>query len=271
MSARSAERLHLSPSAISHGLGRLRTLLGDPRFSRRRRASFQRSVPFSSRHPWPKFSRVSGELFCRLRRSICNVWRAASSLARRMACRRPSAPSLLERLRRVAPGVDLGIRQLLPVQGFTAPHLAWKDALKELKDRTIDIAIIPYDDIPGCVFIKQKLYEEEFVIAARKGHSFQRNSTLKRYCEMEHLVVSHTGDASGFVDGELANKGGTRCVALTVPNFIFGLSAPAESEMVSALPRRFVEIHGAASMSSPSRRRCRCRASLSISFFRKWR
>ena len=29
---RSAERLHLSPSAISHGLGRLRTLLGDPLF-----------------------------------------------------------------------------------------------------------------------------------------------------------------------------------------------------------------------------------------------
>ena len=29
---RSAERLHLSPSAVSHGLGRLRTLLGDPLF-----------------------------------------------------------------------------------------------------------------------------------------------------------------------------------------------------------------------------------------------
>src|ERR1044072_8137619 len=29
---RSAERLHLSPSAISHGLGRLRALLGDPLF-----------------------------------------------------------------------------------------------------------------------------------------------------------------------------------------------------------------------------------------------
>ena len=31
---RSAERLHLSPSAISHGLGRLRALLGDPLFLR---------------------------------------------------------------------------------------------------------------------------------------------------------------------------------------------------------------------------------------------
>ena len=36
-----------------------------------------------------------------------------------------------------------------------------------------------------------------------------------------------------------------RRVALTVPNFIFALSVLAETEMVSALPRRFVEIHGA--------------------------
>ena len=62
---------------------------------------------------------------------------------------------------------------------------------------------------------------------------------------MEHLVVSHTGDVFGFVDAELAKKGLTRRVALTVPNFIFALSVLAETEMVSALPRRFVEIHGA--------------------------
>ena len=153
-------------------------------------------------------------------------------------------PSLLETLRNVAPGVDIGIRQLLPVQGFTAPHLAWKDAFKELEDRTMDIAIIPFDDIP-VRFHKQKLYEEEFVIGVGKGHSFQRNPTLKRYCEMEHLVVSHTGDVSGFVDVELAKTGLTRRVALTVPNFMFALSVLADTEMVSALPRRFVDIHGA--------------------------
>jgi DNA-binding transcriptional LysR family regulator len=108
----------------------------------------------------------------------------------------------------------------------------------------MDIAIIPLDDLPAR-FHKQMLYEEEFVIALRKGHSFQRNPTLQRYCEMEHLVVSHTGDVLGFVDVELANKGVARRVALTVPNFNFALSVLAETEMVSALPRRFVAIHGA--------------------------
>ncbi|KRR22888.1 LysR family transcriptional regulator [Bradyrhizobium lablabi] len=240
---RSAERLHLSPSAISHGLGRLRTLLGDPLFLKTPKGVVptERALQLA-----PSVA----EILTRVR----GVVSSAAPFDPRYSTRRfvigaPDGvssvilPSLLETLHRTAPGIDLGIRQLLPVQGFTAPHLAWKDALKELEDRTMDVAIIPFDDIP-VRFHKQALYEEEFVIAARKGHSFVRNPTLKRYCEAKHLVVSHTGDVSGFVDVELAKKGLTRRVALTVPNFNFAISALTETEMVSALPRRFVEIHG---------------------------
>jgi DNA-binding transcriptional LysR family regulator len=240
---RSAERLYLSPSAISHGLGRLRSLLGDPLFLKTPKGVVptERALQLAT---------SVAEILTRVR----GVVSTATPFDPRYSTRRfvigaPDGvssvimPSLLETLHRAAPGVDLGIRQLLPVQGFTAPHLAWKDALKELEDRTMDIAIIPFDDIP-VRFHKQALYEEEFVIAARKGHSFARNPTLKRYCEAEHLVVSHTGDVSGFVDVELAKKGLARRVALTVPNFNFAISVLTETEMVSALPRRFVEIHG---------------------------
>jgi DNA-binding transcriptional LysR family regulator len=240
---RSAERLRLSASAVSHGLGRLRTLLGDPLFLKtpkgvvpteralqlapsvaeilaRIRGVVSTAAPFDPQHS--------------TRRFIIGAPDGISSVV---------LPPLLETLREVAPGVDVGVRQLLPVQGFTVPHLAWRDALTELEDRTMDIAIIPFDDIP-VRFHKLKLYEEEFVIAVRKGHSFQLNATLKRYCDMEHLVVSHTGDISGFVDVELAKKGLTRRVTLTVPNFIFALSVLADTEMVSAVPGRFIEIHG---------------------------
>jgi DNA-binding transcriptional LysR family regulator len=241
---RSAERLHLSPSAISHGLGRLRTLLGDPLFLKTPKGVVptERALQIA-----PSVA----EILARVRGIVSSATPFdPHHSTRRFVIGAPDGvsavilPSLLEMLREAAPGVDVGIRQLLPVQGFTAPHLAWKDALKELEDRTMDIAIIPLDDIP-VRFHKQKLYEEEFVVAVRKAHSFQRNPTLKLFCEMQHLVVSHTGDVSGFVDAELAKKGLTRRVALTVPNFIFALAVLAETEMVSALPKRFVEIHGA--------------------------
>jgi DNA-binding transcriptional LysR family regulator len=241
---RSAERLHLSPSAISHGLGRLRTLLGDPLFLKTPKGVVptERALQLAT---------SVAEILARIRGVVSTATPFDSRQStRRFVIGAPDGvssvilPSLLKTLRAVAPSVDLGIRQLLPAQGSMALQLAWKAALQELEDRTMDIAIVPLDDLP-VRFHKQKLYEEEFVIAAHKGHSFQRRPTLKRYCEMEHLVVSHTGDVSGFVDVELSKKNLARRVVLTVPNFNFALSVLAETEMLSALPRRFVEIHGA--------------------------
>ena len=241
---RSAERLHLSSSAVSHGLGRLRALLGDPLFLKTPKGVVptERALQLST---------SVAEILARVR----GVVSTATPFDPRQSTRRfvigaPDGissvilPPLLETLRGAAPGIDVGIRQLLPAQGFSVPHLAWKDALKELEDRAMDVAIIPFDDIP-VRFHKAKLYEEEFVIAFRKGHSFQRNPTLKHFRELDHLVVSHTGDVSGFVDVELAKNGLSRRVALTVPNFMFALSVLAETGLVSALPKRFVEIHGA--------------------------
>ena len=95
-----------------------------------------------------------------------------------------------------------------------------------------------------CASTSKRSIEEEFVIAARAGHPFQKAPRLRNYCEMQHLVVSHTGDAYGFVDVELARQGLSRRVALTVPNFTFALGVLAETDLVSALPRRFVEMHG---------------------------
>lgn len=241
---RSASRLHLSPSAISHGLGRLRALLGDPLFLRTPKGVVptQRAVELAT---------SIAEILARVR----GVVTSATPFDPRHSTRRfvigaPDGvssvilPSLLKTLREVAPGVDVGIRQVLPVEGFTEPDLAWNGALKEVEERATDMTIVPIDAVP-VRFHRQKLYEEEFVIAARKGHSFHRNPTLKRYCELQHLVVSHTGDALGFVDVELARTGNTRRVALTVPNFNFALSVLAETDLVSALPRWFVQIYGA--------------------------
>lgn len=241
---RSAERLHLSPSAISHGLGRLRALLGDPLFLKTPKGV----VP----------TERALELATAVTEILAQVRGVVASSApfdprqskRRFVIGAPDGvssvilPSLLATLREVAPRVEVGIRQILPAQGFTELHLAWKEALTEVESRATDIAIIPFDVVPAR-FHQQKLYEEEFVIAARKGHAFLRNPTLKRYCEMEHLVVSHTGDAYGFVDAELARTGHTRRVGLTVPNFNFALSVLAETDLISALPQRFVEVHGA--------------------------
>ena len=106
----------------------------------------------------------------------------------------------------------------------------------------MDIAIIPSDDIPPR-FEKRFVYEEDFVIAMRKGHAFAADPTLNRFCDMQHLVVSHTGDPYGFVDEALASRSLTRRIGLTVPNFMLALATIAETSLISALPRRLVAMN----------------------------
>jgi DNA-binding transcriptional LysR family regulator len=58
-------------------------------------------------------------------------------------------------------------------------------------------------------------------------------------------LVSHSGDAYGFVGNVLAEQGLSRRVALTVPNFMFALAVLSRSNLISTLPRRFVAEHAA--------------------------
>ena len=153
-------------------------------------------------------------------------------------------PQLLAGLRGTAPGIGIGIRQLLPRAGEPSPDKAWHNVFVELDDRVTDIAVVPSDHLPAR-FHAALLYEEDFVVAVRAGHPFADDPSLDQYCGMRHLVVSLAGDPHGFVDELLASHGRSRHVALTVPNFMFALAVISDSDLVSALPRRFVTMHGA--------------------------
>jgi len=241
---RAASRLNLSPSAISHGLGRLRRLLNDPLFLRTPKGV----VPTDRA---TELADAVGEILARVRRVVATAepFDAATS-TRRFTIGAPDGasavflPPLLSEMRRSAPRIDLGVRQLLPVPSGRSIAQAWDPTLRELETRAIDIAVLPLDDIPAR-FVAQTLYEEDFVIAMRVRHPFATDPSLRRYCQMRHLVVSQTGDTHGFVDDALQKLGAARQVALTVPNFMMALATIAESDLITAVPRRFAAMHGA--------------------------
>jgi DNA-binding transcriptional LysR family regulator len=241
---RAARRMNLTPSAISHGLGRLRRLLNDPLFLRT-----------------PK-GVVPTARATELAAAIADVLARASSViataepfdparsTRRFTIGAPDGvsavllPALLAHLGRAAPGVDISVRQLLPVPGTTSPQQAWASAFSELESRALDLAIIPTEQVPPR-FHCRALYEEDFVVVLRKGHPHARRLTLERYCAMQHLVVSASGDPQGFVDQVLAAQGRSRRTALTLPNFTMAIAAVADSDLVCVVPRRFAAVHAA--------------------------
>lgn len=232
---RAASRLHVSPSAVSHGLGRLRRLMHDPLFLRQPKGvvptdrAKQLSAPVADILERTRQVMENAEPFDpgkSTRRFVIGAPDAASAVL---------LPPLLAELRRVAPGIDLGVRNLVG---------QFETALGELDQRTLDVALLPLANIPAR-FVARTLYDEDFVIARRAGHPIGKKLTLARYCAAPHLVVSVSGDPHGMVDNYLAERGKKRRVVLTVSNFMQALAIVAESDLVAALPRRFVARHAA--------------------------
>lgn len=241
---RAAVRLHLTPSAVSHGIGRLRLLLNDPLFLKT-----PRGVTPTARAT--QLAAPVAELLARARSVLSSAAPFdPTTTTRRFTIGAPDGSSvvllmpLLDVLRQTASGVDIAVRQLLPVAGETSTEKAWRSAWAELDAGAMDIAIVPTDDIP-LRFSRERLYEEDFVLVVREGHSLVGQVSLDRYLDAQQLVVSMTGDPHGFVDTVLATQGLSRRVALAVPNFMFALAVVADSDLVCAVPRRFAELHAA--------------------------
>lgn len=224
--ARTAARLHLSPSAVSHGLGRLRRMLHDPLFLKHPKGV----VPTERANALaPPIS----DILQRIRGVVANADVFDPSVStRRFTIAAPDAvfavvlPPLMMLLGKSAPQIDLSVRTLLPM-----------DALADLDARRADVVIQPIVDIPPR-FMGMRLYDEEFAIAMRVGHPLATRPTLARYCAASHVLVSTTGDAHGAIDIELTKLGRSRRVAATVPNFLFALALVAETDLVAAVPRQ---------------------------------
>jgi DNA-binding transcriptional LysR family regulator len=230
---RAAQRLHLSPSAVSHGVGRLRRALHDPVFLKHPKGvvptarAAELAVPIA-------------DILARVREVVgIALPFAPRTSTRRFAIGAPDAiatvvlPPVLAAVRREAPGVIVNVTEVEP--GAT---------LAALDARTIDVACYPLDELPAR-FEARPLYDEDFVIAAREGHPLGKKPSLERYAAAQHVLVSPTGAARGFMDDVLAEHGLQRRIALTVPTFLWALTVLAGGDLVATLPRTLVRAHGA--------------------------
>jgi DNA-binding transcriptional LysR family regulator len=230
---RAAERLHLSPSAVSHGIGRLRRALNDPVFLK-----VPKGVVPTARAA--ELAVPVADILARVRQVVgVALPFDPKTSKRRFAIGAPDAlatvvlPPVLTAARREAPDVVFNVVEVDP--GAT---------LAALDARTIDVACYPLEELPAR-FEARPLHEEDFVIAARAGHPLGKKPTLARYAAAQHVLVSPTGAARGFVDDVLEKHGLQRRIALTVPTFLWGLTVLAEGDLVAALPRTLVRAHGA--------------------------
>lgn len=241
--ARAAARLNLSPSAVSHGLRRLRLMLGDPLFLRT-----PRGVTPTDR---------ALQLLPQIEAILAGVRAVIGSAApfdaatseRRFALGMPDGviavigPPLFAHLARVAPRVGVSLLNVIPAARYGPGIGAWDKVLEDLDARVLDLAVLPGSDVPAR-FATRAAGKDALIAAMRADHPYAREPTLDHYCAARHVLVSGRGDPVSATDAALAELGRRREVVLTVPNFSVALMVAAEANLIVSLPEHFVRQFG---------------------------
>jgi DNA-binding transcriptional LysR family regulator len=94
----------------------------------------------------------------------------------------------------------------------------------------------------------EPLYASDYVAVMRQGHPLARRAELglDEFCAASHVRVSFVGRARGFVDDALALLGRERRVVLTVGHFFPALRLVHHTDLLTVLPRSFVQASGQA-------------------------
>ncbi|PZD73239.1 PCP degradation transcriptional activation protein [Acaryochloris thomasi RCC1774] len=227
--SRAAERLNMTQPAVSHALRRLRRITNDDLFLK---------VP-SGVSPTPK----ALELWEPIREGLIHIRQALSPPAFE-----PAASTQTFTLAAADYTVALFLPKLLPILAQTAPQINIRivpntniNAAKLLEQSEIDLAIGRFYRSTLRLRV-QEVMCDRYVCIMRKDHPLARKKlTLKQYIKVNHILVTLTGEATGFIDEQLREIDLSRRIALTVNQFTLVPELVAGSDLISAMPSRMVE------------------------------
>ncbi len=225
--ARAAERLRLSPSAMSRALARLRETTGDPRLVRAGRGLV----------PTPRALELR-EQVSRLVQDVEAVLRPAEQLNLKQLVRTFTirtregfvenfGPELIARADEEAPGVRL--------------HFVQKPdkASTPLRDGSVDLETGVVGKTTGPEVCACALFTDRLVGVVRVGHGLgQGEITPAHYASGRHIAVSRRRLDRGPVDEALKPLGLEREVVTIVDSFSAALALARTSDLIATVPER---------------------------------
>ena len=223
--ARAAQRLRLSPSAMSRALARLRETTGDPLLVRAGRGLV----------PTPRALELR-EQVSRLVQDAEAVLRPAEQLDLKQLVRtftlRTSdgfvenfGPALIARVSAQAPGVRLHFVQKLN-----------KDSAA-LRDGSVDLETGVVGGTTSPEVRTRALFEDRFIGVVRTGHPLSQGEvTASRYAAGKHILVSRRGLDKGPMDEALEVLGLEREITTIVGGFSAALALARASDLIATVP-----------------------------------
>jgi DNA-binding transcriptional LysR family regulator len=243
---RAARNLSITQPAVSNALRRFREAVGDELIKR----EGQEMIPTPRALAiWPAVREalrqlqdvLSPNLFVPAQATISFVLAMADATAAELI------PGLIRVLDQDAPGVSI---RVIP--------LTTRDPRRLLDEGAADLAIgffpVVFADLTArtqageaVAFNHQRLFSGDYMCVMRRDHPLARGPlTLNRYCAARHLLVSFSGRPFGFIDEALALVGRDRRIVLTVNQFFTAGQVVTQSDLLTVLPRHFVNITGIA-------------------------
>jgi DNA-binding transcriptional LysR family regulator len=228
---RAAARLHVTPSAVSNALARLRQHVGDPLVVR------------SGRGLVPTASAVAlaprlAEAMAALDGVVAQVKRFEPGHRRFVVAmgehwQVTDVPLLMEALQRRAPSALL---QVVPVR---------PDTPRRLLEGSIDIMLRRIEELEPDLQ-SSPLYTDELVLLARRDHPEigEQGITPELYERLLHVDMQIVGPGSVgrrlYIE-QLASLGIRPRLGMVAPSFLAAGLAAASSQAIAPMPRRFAE------------------------------
>ena len=227
---RAAERLNFSQPSVSVHLAKLRDIFGDPLLLPGPRGMRPTARAEALREPLRQALEALEQAVAPASpfepARATHTWRVAATDYGESTIVLPA----LNSLRATAPGTRLAVLELVPTR-----------IEKQAEQGEIDLAFHTTDGAP-LGLRRRTLFTERYVLVGRAGHPrLKRKPTLAQFCALDHVIVSPDGGGFfGVTDDVLKAAGASRRVALSVPHFLFVMTAVASTDLVAMLPERLV-------------------------------
>jgi DNA-binding transcriptional LysR family regulator len=231
--SRAAEKLCLSQPAMSHVLSRLRNQLDDPILVKSASGMVPTARALALLEPTVAVLRE-------IERIVESPPKFDPATSRRRFVIATSdyvvfavLPKLAESIMRIAPNIELNIRQ--PIVG--PPHIA-------LEKENIDVAI-GFDAIFGNTphICSDALMDESMVCLTRQCNAAVPGDeiTLEQFLDCKHMLITWREAGTGLVDDCLAKLGLRRNVSFILPNFLTTPWILEKTDLLLCLPRRMAD------------------------------
>jgi DNA-binding transcriptional LysR family regulator len=231
---RAARRLHVTQSAVSNGLARLRRLLGDPLVVRSGRGLV--ATPRAT-----EIQPVLQEVIARLEQVVDRRGFVPEASTRTFTIGLADTHQACD-----VPAIAAAFATRLPKATLRVVSADYLVAYDALTSGDVDVAFVPEQAVrPGqrSVF----MFEERGALVLRRGHPHSRRKmTAEVFNALPQIDVQVTLGRPGVghrVAGEqLKAIGLKRRITLTVPYFLTAALAAAQTDAVAVLPDRLAKL-----------------------------